>query len=97
MLFQTVEILVRQPKIPRGLRRTCARSPVSSLASLLALLFVACLFAHTAHAQGNQPTFRRGIGISHIMAWAPLEESRRHQRTLLFRHSRIRTPRLPVS
>jgi hypothetical protein len=45
----------------------------SSLASLLALLFAAWLFADTAHAQGNQPAFRRGIGISHIMAWAPLE------------------------
>lgn len=50
--------------------RAAARS---SLGSLLALLLAVCLFADTTHAQGNQPTFRRGIGISHVMAWAPLE------------------------
>ncbi|MEJ0077569.1 MAG: cellulase family glycosylhydrolase [Alphaproteobacteria bacterium] len=43
------------------------------LVSLLAVLLPACLAATTAHGQSDQPAFRRGIGISHIMAWAPLE------------------------
>lgn len=43
------------------------------LAALFAALLAACLFASTSQAQSSQPVFRRGIGISHIMAWAPLE------------------------
>jgi endoglucanase len=50
--------------------RAAARS---ILLSLLAALATACFVATTAHAQSDQPAFRRGIGISHIMAWAPLE------------------------
>ena len=46
-----------------------------SLASLLALLLAACVFAYATHAQSNHPSFRRGIGISHIMAWVPLEQA----------------------
>lgn len=41
--------------------------------SLLAGLVAACLIVQAAHAQSSQPTFRRGIGISHVMMWAPLE------------------------
>jgi hypothetical protein len=40
---------------------------------LLALLLTAGFFGDVGQAQSDQPAFRRGIGISHIMAWAPLE------------------------
>src|ERR1043165_5234378 len=43
------------------------------LLSLLTVFVTACLAASAAHAQSSQAAFRRGIGISHVMAWAPLE------------------------
>lgn len=43
------------------------------LASLLVVLIAACFFAHGDPAHGSQAAFRRGIGISHLMAWAPLQ------------------------
>jgi endoglucanase len=45
----------------------------NALLSLLAGLVAACIAAGAAYAQSSEPTFRRGIGISHIMAWAPVE------------------------
>jgi hypothetical protein len=40
---------------------------------LLAALVAAWLPAHAAHAEDAAGGFRRGIGVSHVMAWAPLE------------------------
>jgi hypothetical protein len=50
--------------------RAAARS---ILIALIAIFVTACLVAEAAYAQNSQPAFRRGVGISHIMAWAPLE------------------------
>jgi hypothetical protein len=50
------------------------RAPARSiLFSLLAVLVTACLLTDRARAENSQSAFRRGIGISHVMAWAPLE------------------------
>jgi endoglucanase len=43
------------------------------LVTLLAAFVTACIVSGSTRAQNSEPTFRRGIGISHIMAWAPLE------------------------
>jgi endoglucanase len=43
------------------------------LVTLLAAFVTVCIVAGSARAQSSEPTFRRGIGISHLMAWAPLE------------------------
>src|ERR1044072_3484142 len=45
----------------------------SVLVSALAVFVTTCFFAHPASAQRGDPTFPRGIGISHVMMWAPPE------------------------
>lgn len=49
------------------------RAVRSILLALFAVFVAACFVAYPACAQSDKPAFRRGIGISHIMAWAPLE------------------------
>jgi len=49
------------------------RAARNILFSLLAALVMACFVDDAGRAESNQAAFRRGIGISHIMAWAPLE------------------------
>ena len=55
--------------------RADASRPIESFfVSLLAGLVATCLFACAAQAENaGEPKFRRGIGISHVMMWAPLE------------------------
>jgi hypothetical protein len=56
------------------MRADASRSVGSFFVSLLAALVAACLMACTAQAEKpDEPKFRRGIGISHVMMWAPLE------------------------
>ena len=55
--------------------RADASRPIESFfVSLLAGLVATCLFACAAQAENaGEVKFRRGIGISHVMMWAPLE------------------------
>lgn len=61
----------------RGAAPADPRSRSGLLLRLLVLLAVwPCLQAGDARAQDVTSGFRRGIGISHIMAWAPVEPDR---------------------
>ncbi|MGB9367922.1 MAG: cellulase family glycosylhydrolase [Xanthobacteraceae bacterium] len=56
------------------MRADASRPTERFLVSLLAGLVAACLVVCSAQAgSAGETKFRRGIGISHVMAWAPLE------------------------
>ncbi|MGC1356735.1 MAG: cellulase family glycosylhydrolase [Xanthobacteraceae bacterium] len=78
-LFHTVEIIVSKPLPAQGPERSvmAADRKGATALFLLAATFVASwLLLHAAKAQETTPSqFRRGISISHIMAWAPVENA----------------------
>jgi endoglucanase len=56
------------------MRENAAKPRGNVFVLLLAALVAACLVARAAHAETTgEAKFRRGIGISHVMMWAPLE------------------------
>jgi len=56
------------------MRSNVSRPTGNIFVSLLAGFLAACLIVQAVHAQDDSKVvFRRGIGISHVMAWAPLE------------------------
>jgi endoglucanase len=81
-LFHTVEIIVRKPLPARGPERSVIAANGRSATALFLLagvLLTSWLLVHAAKAQDAKAQdtttspFHRGIGISHIMEWAPVE------------------------
>src|SRR5262249_54811785 len=78
-LFRTVEIVVRKPVMPPFAGLTVMRAkPRGAAAFMLALaaLVASWFLNHAVEAQeAANNEFRRGMGISHVMAWAPVESA----------------------
>ncbi len=78
-LFQTVEIIVSKPLLTPGPARSIKaanRKFAAAIFLLAGALFTSWQSVRSAEAQdAGISQFRHGIGISHIMAWAPVESA----------------------
>jgi endoglucanase len=77
-LFHTVEIMVSKPSQARSLGRSvmaAGRSGATVLLLLAGALATSRLLLDAAKALETTSPFRRGIGVSHIMEWAPVESA----------------------